>query len=140
MNLLDVAKKALSQFATAVENGSKGPSGNERTYAVNAVNAESIGANQSKQPSGGNRTYAVNAVNPESPGTVINGRWFATGFEGLTTPFDETSDVTSNPPLGARLYFADGDGRACDGSQAQTWTWEGGPSWYRVDDRPPLGW
>jgi hypothetical protein len=64
MSLLDVAKKALSQLVTAEENGPEHPSGKEQTYAINAVNAESIG-------------------------TVINGKWYAPGYEGLTTPFDE---------------------------------------------------
>jgi hypothetical protein len=44
------------------------------------------------------------------------------------------------PPPGARLYFGDAAGRPCAAEHANHWTWEGGPTWFKVADRPiPFG-
>jgi hypothetical protein len=66
----------------------------------------------------------------------------ADGQVAIPLPASSPSSPSSvaEPPPGARLHFADKEGRACKPSQAHTWTWEGGPAWYRVEDRPPPGW
>jgi hypothetical protein len=43
---------------------------------------------------------------------------------------------SAQPPPGARLYFGDKNGLACDRDLADHWTWEGGPTWFKVADYP----
>jgi hypothetical protein len=40
------------------------------------------------------------------------------------------------PPPGARLYFGDVSGNPCEPDRADHWTWEGGPTWFKVSDYP----
>jgi hypothetical protein len=41
------------------------------------------------------------------------------------------------PPLGARLFYQDADGRPCASGAPYMWTWEGAPSWFHARDYPP---